>query len=100
MKNLKTSGNKLESFKVEKVSEKFNGRNVEVIHLTVVSEGQTYKYQICSDECHPDLDVTHNKVVGELNESKDNFEKFEVIRDKKRSYLSINGGHYTGTQLK
>lgn len=99
MKNLKTCGNKLEDYRIKTVIDKFHGKDVESIHLTVVSEKVTYMYEICSDENHP-LNVTKDRLEEELKNSKENYEKFEIKNDKKREYLSINNHRYTGRQLK
>lgn len=99
MKNLKTSGSKIESYKVDKITEKRNEVDVDVVHLTVVSEGRTYMYRVCSDERAPDLDATKKRLEEELENSKENYEKFEVKKYKEREYLFINGTQYTGRQL-
>ena len=98
MKNLKTGGNKIESYEVQKTTEKLKEIAFDVVHLTVVSEGRTYKYRVCADDREPDLDVTKNRLEEELKNSIENFEKFEV-KNKEREYLFINKKQYTGRQL-
>ncbi len=98
MKNLKASGAKIQSYNVEKTTEKFKGNNVDVVHLTVEFEDRTYKFRVCADVREPDLDETTKRLKSELKNSIENHEKFEV-KNKERNYLFINGIQYTGKQL-
>ncbi len=99
MKNLKTSGNKIQNHNVEKTTENFQGNDIYVIHLTIKSENISYKFRICVDDREPDLDKTKKRLESELKESLENYKKFEVTKYKERNYLFINGTQYTGKQL-
>ena len=98
MKNLKTRGSEINSYNVVKTTEKFQGENIEVVHLTVEAD-RIYKYRVCSDGREPDLNKTKKRLEDELKASVDNFEKFEVKKYEERNYLHINGIQYTGKQL-
>lgn len=99
MKNLKTSGKKIQSYKVEKTTEKFQENDVDVVHLTVDSEGRIYKFRVCADDREPDLEKTVRRLEAELKDSVENYKKFEVTKYKEREYLFINATQYTGRQL-
>lgn len=98
MKNLKTRGSQIKSSKVEMTTEIFNGNNIDVVHLTVETD-RVYKFRVCSDERHPDLEKTKIKLDKELKDNIGNFNNFEVSNYAERNYLFINGSQYTGKQL-
>jgi len=98
MKNLKVKGNQIKNYKVERTTEKYHEKDVEVIHLTVESD-KIYKYRVCKDDRHPDLNGIKDRLEKELKSSIEEHEKFSVKKYKERNYLFINEGQYTGTQL-
>lgn len=98
MKNLKAKGNEIKNYKIEKTTEKYHEKDVEVIHLTVESD-KVYKFRVCKDDRHPDLNVTKDRLEKELKSSIEKYENFSVKKYKERNYLFINKGQYTGIQL-
>lgn len=98
MKNLKTTGNLIKSFEVKKTTEKFQGNDVDVIHLTVKTD-ETYKFRVCKDVRHPSLDITKTNLEKKLNDSIKDYNKFSVTKYAERNYIFIDDTQYTGIQL-
>lgn len=98
MKNLKTRCSAIKKSEVKKSIKKLNDYEFEVIHLMVETD-IIYKFEISSDERHPNIDLIKTHLDELLKDCTENYKSLSVEKYKERNYLFINKNQYTGIQL-
>lgn len=105
-KQLKVNGHSITHFSVEvkNIKSEHTDAFIDIIFLEIHADGDTYNYDIRTDERAPDINATRNYIEDSLDKAKENLLKVEISEYKDRSYLffnvqSIGQTQYTGHRV-